>query len=113
MLKHFISLKNLGTATIQPHYNNQPTVSPTYKPILLEARNLQRSLDQYYYSSSSLQYTICTSCHHGELPIVINTGASMSITPTLHHLRPPNQLLHSTVSIQQNTQWLTKEKLVG
>ena len=29
--------------------------------------------------------TIFTSCHHNELPIVIDTGASMSITPELSY----------------------------
>lgn len=40
-------------------------------------------LNQYYESSLLLPLTIFTSSCHGELPIVINTGASMLITPLL------------------------------
>ena len=40
VLKHYTSPQNLHTATIPPHYKSQPTTSPLYKQILLEARDL-------------------------------------------------------------------------
>ena len=67
---------------IPPHYKSQPTASPFYQQILLEARDLQHSLNQYN-DKESLPPTIFTSCHNKGLPMVIDTGASMSITPEL------------------------------
>ena len=82
VLKHYTSLQNLHIATIPPHYKSQLTTSPLYQQILLEARELQQSLDQYN-NKESLPPTIFTSCHHNELSIVIDTSASMSITSKL------------------------------
>ena len=48
----------------------------------MEARDLQNSPNQYN-NKVSLPPTIFTSCHHNELPIVIDTRASVSITPKL------------------------------
>ena len=42
-----------------------------------------------YTKKASLPPTIFTSCHNGELPIVIDTGASMSITPELSNFVLP------------------------
>ena len=82
VLKHYTSLQHLHRATIPPHYKSQPTTSPFYQRIFLEARDLQNSLNQYN-NNDSLSPTIYTSCHCNELPIVIDTGTSMSITPEL------------------------------
>ena len=82
VLKHYTSLQHLYTATIPPHYKSQPTTSSLYQRILLEAQDLQNSLNQYN-NNDSLPPTIYTSCHRNELPIVICTGASMLITPKL------------------------------
>ena len=80
VLKYYTSLQNLHTATIAPHNKSQPTTSLLYQQILLQARDLQQSLNQYN-NKDSLSPTISTSCYHNELPIVIDTGACISITP--------------------------------
>ena len=82
LLTHYNSLQHLQTVTIPTHYKSQPTASPLHQRILLEARDLQHSLNQYN-DKESLPPTIFTLCHNGELPIVIDTSASMSITPEI------------------------------
>ena len=77
--KHYHSLQQMQTSIIPPHYKSQPTASPLYQRILLEARDLQRSLNQYN-DKESLPPTIFASYHNGELPVIIDTGASVSIT---------------------------------
>ena len=44
VLQHYNLLQNLHTATILPYYKSQPTASPPYQRILLEARDVQHSL---------------------------------------------------------------------
>ena len=81
-MKHYTSLQNLHTATVSPHYKSQPTTSSLYQQILLEARDHQHFLNQYN-NKNSLPQAIFTSCHHNELQIIIDTGASMSIAPEM------------------------------
>ena len=104
VLKHYHSLQQMRTATIPPHYKSLPTVSRLYQRILLEARDLQSSLNQYT-DKTSLPPTIFTSCRTGELPIVIDTGASMSITPVLSDFA-----VHPTPSTTKSLGSLTTAK---
>ena len=96
----------MQTATIPPHYKSLPTASRQYQRILLEARDLQSSLNQYT-DKASLPPTIFTSCRSGELPIVIDTGASMSITPELSDFA-----VHPTPSTTKSLGSLTTAKTI-
>ena len=109
----------MQTTTIPPHYKSQPTASPLYQQILLKARDLQHSLNQYN-DKESLPPTIFMSCHNGELPIVIDTRASMSITPELSDfaisLVPSTTnslgsltIAKTTVSVEGKATWLIKD----
>lgn len=88
ILWHYLTLQNLKTVIIPPHFKSQPPVSAIYKCILFGARNLQNSLNQYH-ESSLLPPNIFTSCYHGEISIVISMGALMSITPLLSDFSSP------------------------
>ena len=59
--------------------------SPLYQRIILEATSLCTAVNSYNGDGGSTSKTphILTSSVPGELPIVINTGASSSITPIL------------------------------
>ena len=114
-MKHFTSLQNLHTATIPTHDKSQPTTSPLYQQILLEARDLQQSLNQYN-NKGSLPPMIFTCCHHNELPIVIDTGASMSITPELSDFAiTPFHLLPNLLGVLllQKQQLLVRARPLG
>jgi hypothetical protein len=83
VLHHYHIFTNLSSATIPKHYNFLPSQSAPYKRILLEARGLQATLGRYNEILPLTTPSIFTSTIPGELPIVIDTGASCSITPLL------------------------------
>ena len=57
---------------------------PQYKRILLEAKGLRTSLRHYKQDLPLNSPTIYVSTTPKELPIVIDTGASCSVTPNLN-----------------------------
>jgi hypothetical protein len=83
VIHHYRTFTNLSSATIPKHYQSLPTTSLSYKRIHLEARGLQTTLGRYDESLPLISPSIFTSSIPGELPIVIDTGASCSITPLL------------------------------
>ena len=91
VLKHYKSLQHLHTATIPPHYKSQPTASPLYQRILLEARDLQNSLNQYNTDDTlPLQST----------PLVITMSFPLLLILVLLCLSPQNcQILPLLLSL--------------
>ena len=70
--------------TIPSHYQVLSITDKRYKRILLEARGLRTSLQNYKQHLPLHSPTIYISTTTRELPIVIDTGASCSITPNLN-----------------------------
>jgi hypothetical protein len=73
----------LPTVSITPSYTRLSTSDPRYTVILLEARHLQLNLSNYdeRVTMPLQQLAIYHSNKPDELPIVIDTGASCSLTP--------------------------------
>ena len=89
VLQHYHTFTSLSSATIPKHYNLLPSSTTLHKRILLEARGLQTTLGRYNESLPLISPSIFTSSITGELPIVIDTGASCSITPLLSDFTSP------------------------
>lgn len=81
VINHLHTCTNLSTTTISDHYTSILLTSATYKHILLEARSLVPSIADYNKFIALAHCSIFTPLHPSELHIVINTGASCSITP--------------------------------
>ena len=75
------NLASTATTAIPDHYTSLIPSSASYKRILLEARALVRSITDYNEFIPLSNPSIFASSRIGELPIVIDTGASCSITP--------------------------------
>ena len=74
-------------------YSELPTNSPLYKRILLQASSLKAVLQPYQQTAPLSNPLIYVSSKHSELPIVIDTGASCSVTPILTDFKvPPTRL---------------------
>ena len=83
VLQHYHTFTNLSTSTMPKHYSFLSPSSSLHHRILLEARGLQTTLGRYNETLPLISPSIFTSSAKGELPIVIDTGASCSITPLL------------------------------
>ena len=83
VLTHHRIIQQHSTVTIPSHYTVLSSTSPVYLRILLEARGLQTTLQQYDEDLPLELPVIYVSSKPNELPIVIDTGASCSITPLL------------------------------
>ena len=69
------------TTTVPDHYTSLHPSSASYKRILLEARLLVPLITDYNEFIPLSNPAIFASSQLGELPVIINTGASCSITP--------------------------------
>jgi len=79
------ALRSVRAMLSRPTYRRLPSLSPRYHQILLQAHSLKAQLFRYNdHTSLSLQHPLVyTSSIDTELPIVIDTGASCSITPVI------------------------------
>ena len=66
------------------HYTPLHQSDPTYHRILLEAQRLQTQLYSYEQPRLPSHPSVYISTKSHELPIVIDTGASCSVTPNIH-----------------------------
>ena len=82
VLTHHRVIQHHSTTTIPSHYKSLDPSDIRYRRILLEAKGLQTTLSNYGEDMPLLHPTIYVSTISKELPIVIDTGASCSITPT-------------------------------
>ena len=76
----------MQSCTTQPVPSTYAAISKTnvqYKRILLEARGLRTSLRSYRETLPLSTPTVYVSAVPNELPIVIDTGASCSVTPLI------------------------------
>ena len=84
-MKTWITLESTAAATtttkVPDHYTSLHPSSASYKHILLEARSLVPLITDYNEFIPLSNPTIFASSRLGELPIVIDTGASCSIKP--------------------------------
>ena len=94
VLTHHRSIQHHSSVTIPSHYQSLDPSDLRYRRILLEARGLQTSLSHYGENLPLQLPTIYISSISKELPIVIDTGASCSITPNLQDFikdpKPPD-----------------------
>ena len=76
----------------------QPT-DQRFKRILLEAKSLQTTIRRYVQDDSTpTQSAVYVSTKPRELPIVIDTGASCSVTPNIHDfIYPPTKASTNTM----------------
>ena len=81
VIHHMHTCMNLTTPTIPEHYASLLPTFATYKRILLKARSLVPTIVDYNEFIPLTSPSIFASSRSGELPIVIDTGASCSITP--------------------------------
>ena len=89
VLDHYHQFTDPFIATFHKHYTLLPTTSPYHRWILLEVSSLFFALNNYgnfdpFCTPIILQWSV-----PGELPIVIDTGASMSIIPILSDFTGP------------------------
>ena len=82
-MKTCVNLASTATTAIPDHYTSLIPSSASYKRILLEARALVPYITHYNEFIPLFNPSIFASSCIGELPIVIDTGASCSITPLL------------------------------
>lgn len=78
-------LRFISTSLVTPKYRRLHMKSPHYARILLQGHSLKAQLFKYE-DQISIQLTnplVYSSTNDNELPIVINTGASYSITPVV------------------------------
>ena len=80
-MKTCAKLASTTTTAIPDHYTSLLPSSASYKRILLEACTLVPSITDYIEFIPLSNPSIFASSHIGELPIIIDTGASCSITP--------------------------------
>ena len=95
VLDHFRSLVKccLSGPTLGSYSKLNPS-SETYKRLLLEARTLQTNLFGYKTHSPTSAVQIYLSTSNCEPPIIIDTGASDSLTPLSSDFK--NNLIQST-----------------
>ena len=80
-LRHFHVINDLSVLTLPSRYKSICHGHPQFQRILLEAKLLQSTLRHYNQVIPLHTPTIYVSTVPEELPIVIDTGASCSVTP--------------------------------
>ena len=83
VLAHYHQFTDPFLSTLPRHFKSLPSTSLQHQRILLEAANLSTTLNNYGSYLPFCEPLVFTSTIVGELPIVIDTGASNSITPVL------------------------------
>jgi hypothetical protein len=84
ILHHFHNIKGiLPSFALSGQYESLSPRSSQFQRILLEARGLQTSIRQYGEVLPLSSPSIYVSSNKDDLPIVIDTGASCTITPSL------------------------------
>ena len=83
VLSHHHFMTSLLTLNIPTRYKSISPSDNRYKRILLEAKGLRTSLRAYRETLPLQTPTVYISSLSSELPIVIDTGASCSVTPNL------------------------------
>jgi hypothetical protein len=102
VVEHFITIKSLLPSS---HYKSIDPSSSQFQRILLEAKGLQTSIRQYGEVLPLSSPAIYVSTNKDDLPIVIDTGASCTITPTLSDFtsfptKPDTDSLGSLTTVQ-------------
>ena len=102
VVEHFITIKSLLPSS---HYKSIDPSSSQFQRILLEAKGLQTSIRQYGEVLPLSSPAIYVSTNKDDLPIVIDTGASCTITPTLSDFtsfptKPDTASLGSLTTVQ-------------
>ena len=80
-MQTFTNFASTAITTIPDQYTSLLPSSDSYKRILFEARSLVPTIADYNEFIPLSNPAIFASSRLGELPIVIDTGASCSITP--------------------------------
>ena len=89
---HGRQLVSILQRTFPSTYNLLQPTDPMYHWILLEAKGLQTILHSYNHKAPLRSPTIYHSRVPQELPIVIDTGASCSVTPKIDNfIRKPTR----------------------
>jgi hypothetical protein len=84
VLQHYHNIKSfLPSLALSSQYKSLSSTSSQFQRILLEAKGLQNSIRQYGEVLPLSSPSIYVSTNKDDLPIVIDTGASCTITPTL------------------------------
>jgi hypothetical protein len=84
VLHHYRSIQLLSpSSSSSSEYTSISSASSQFRRILLEARGLQSSIQRYGESIPLSSPSIYVSSNKDDLPIVIDTGASCTITPVL------------------------------
>ena len=81
VLRHHHMLSDLSALTLPARYTPISARHPRFRRILLEAKLLQTTLRHYNQVIPLQTPTVYVSSTPKELPIVIDTGASCSVTP--------------------------------
>jgi len=84
VLLHYDLLTSVTARTFPTHYTALTPADPRYQRIYLEARGLQTTLSHYKQQVPLHNPQIYMSSKKREHPIVIDTGASCSVTPNIH-----------------------------
>ena len=84
VLLHYDTLTSITTRQLPGHYSALAKTDPRYRMIYLEARGLQTTLSTYKQEIPLHDPVIYISTKKREHPIVIDTGASCSVTPNIH-----------------------------
>jgi hypothetical protein len=106
VVNHFYIIKSHPHSSSQSsHYKSIAPLSSQFQRILLEARGLQTSIRQYGEILPLSSPAIYVSTNKDDLPIVIDTGASCTITPSLADLtskptKPDTATLGSLTTVQ-------------
>jgi hypothetical protein len=82
VIQHYHNIKS-HLPFLTGHYKSISPSTSEFQRILLEARGLQASIQQYGEIIPLTSPAIYTSSNKDDLPIVIDTGASCTITPCL------------------------------
>jgi hypothetical protein len=101
-LDHYRTIQSLLPSS---QYKSIDPSSPQFQRILLEARGLQTSIKQYGEVLPLISPAIYVSANKDALPIVIDNGASCTITPTLSdftstHTKSDTASLGSLTTVQ-------------
>ena len=102
VIDHFRTIKSLLPSS---QYKSIDPSSTQFQRILLEAKGLQTTIRQYGEILPLSSPAIYVSTNNDELPIVIDTGASCTITPTLSDFtsmptKPDTTTLGSLTTVQ-------------
>ena len=97
VLEHYQSTTKIIRRTLPSHYRQLSAKDSVYKRILLKAQGLQTALQSYKESVSLNEPAIYMSSEPKELPIVIDTGASCSVTPLIHDFVNDSTVPHNNV----------------